>query len=226
MIAATLALGNWQRHRAAEKALRQAQYVAMEAQAPVALTQQLAAAVDRPEALRYRRVYVRGEYLGAQQIFLDNQVRNGGAGYEVLTPFKIAGVSASVLVDRGWVAVGPSRAQLPSVPAGSGVQEIVGRVNLPVQHYIELGAQTRQGALWQNLDLARYARETGLNVLPVVLELESADNDGLLRAWPAPDFGREQHLSYMVQWYSLAGLTVVLYLILNWRTHDDGNRTR
>jgi cytochrome oxidase assembly protein ShyY1 len=43
-----------------------------------------------------------------------------------------------------------------------------------------------------------------------------------VRDWPAPDFGIDQHKSYMVQWYSLAALGVVLWLALNWRT-DKGD---
>jgi cytochrome oxidase assembly protein ShyY1 len=41
--------------------------------------------------------------------------------------------------------------------------------------------------------------------------------DDLLREWPQPEFGIESHISYMVQWYSLAALAFVLWLVLNWR---------
>ena len=61
------------------------------------------------------------------------------------------------------------------------------------------------------------ARHFGIPLLPVVLELQGPRDAGLIHDSPEPNFGREQHLSYMVQWYSLAALTVVLYLVLNWR---------
>ena len=47
----------------------------------------------------------------------------------------------------------------------------------------------------QNLDPARFAAATGLDVLPVVVEATEAPipDDGLVRAWPAPDFGIDTH---------------------------------
>ncbi|MGH8712986.1 MAG: SURF1 family protein, partial [Casimicrobiaceae bacterium] len=65
------------------------------------------------------------------------------------------------------------------------------------------------------------ARSTGLPLLPFIIEQTGETGDGLRRDWPAPDFGVEQHRSYMVQWYSLAALGVVLWLTLNWRERRD-----
>lgn len=217
LIVATLLLGNWQRHRAAEKTALQAQYDAMRAAGPAPITAFLGELRERPAALRYRALTLRGEYEGAQQIYLDNRVHEGRAGYEVVTPFRIEGVVERVLVDRGWIAQGASRAQLPFVPTAKGVREIVGRVNLPPQHYVELARQEAPTVLWQNLDIARLSAHSGLPLLPIVIELDERERDGLVRAWPEPNFGREQHVSYMVQWYSLAALTLVLYVALNWR---------
>ena len=51
-------------------------------------------------------------------------------------------------------------------------------------------------------------------MLPVVVEATAAPvpDDGLVRAWPAPDFGIETHRIYMVQWYAFALLAAVLWL--------------
>jgi surfeit locus 1 family protein len=103
------------------------------------------------------------------------------------------------------------------VPAGR--VSVVGRANVPPQRYLELGKDREQGPLWQNLDIGRIAAATRLPLLPFIIEqtdpVEPADN--LVRDWPPPDFGVAQHLSYMVQWYSLAALAVILWLALNWR---------
>jgi cytochrome oxidase assembly protein ShyY1 len=37
-------------------------------------------------------------------------------------------------------------------------------------------------------------------------------DDGLVRAWPAPDFGIDTHRIYMVQWYAFALLATLLWL--------------
>src|SRR5438128_3645445 len=211
VIAATISLGNWQRHRAAEKAALQTQYEAMRTQPAEPLGRVLGLALEHPESLRYRTLRADGEYDAAHQIYLDNRVHQGRPGYEIITPFKLAGERFSVLVDRGWIAQGASRAELPAAAAPAGRREIRGRVNLPPARYLELASPAQHGPLWENLDLARVSTHFGLPLLPLVLELED-DSDGMLvRAWQPPNFGREQHLSYMVQWYSLAALTLVLY---------------
>jgi cytochrome oxidase assembly protein ShyY1 len=58
----------------------------------------------------------------------------------------------------------------------------------------------------------------GHPLLPFIVEQTEDTGDGLVRDWPDPDFGVEQHRSYMVQWYSLAALAVALWLGLNWRS--------
>jgi surfeit locus 1 family protein len=152
-------------------------------------------------------------------VLIDNKVRGGRPGYEVVTPFKLAPSNRYVLVDRGWVAQGPTRKQLPSVQTPAGVVQIVGRATIPSKRYLELKADTGEGTLRQNLDIERIAAASGLTLLPFVVEQTEpvAPPDELLRDWPPPDFGIERHLAYMMQWYSLAALAVVLWLVLNWR---------
>ena len=69
----------------------------------------------------------------------------------------------------------------------------------------------------QNLDIGAFARESGLRLAPIVIEQHLPDEDGLLREWPRPDAGAEKHESYALQWYSLAGLALVLFIVLSFR---------
>ena len=41
--------------------------------------------------------------------------------------------------------------------------------------------------------------------------------DDLVREWPAPDFGAEKHMSYMLQWFAFAATTVGLWAYFTWR---------
>jgi surfeit locus 1 family protein len=220
LVAATVTLGNWQRHRAEEKGALEAQYQAMHALGPVPLASLLPEVEASPAAIRYQEVVATGEYDARHQIYVDNRVRDGRAGYEIVTPLRIAGSDSLILVNRGWMPAPPRRDGLPPVSVPAGSQRITGRLNLPPARYLELAKPATPGPLWENLDIARIAGQYGIRLVPAVLELESPDAPGLRHDWPQPQFGREQHVSYMVQWYSLAALTVVLYLTLNWRTHD------
>ena len=215
LAALAIALGNWQRHRADEKSAAAALASAAAREAPV----DLAAADSDATALLYRIVHGTGEYDAAHGVLIDNKVHGGRPGYDVVTPFRLAPGNRYVLVDRGWVAQGPTRNVLPSVQTPVGVIEIVGRAIIPPRRYLELKADTGEGALRQNLDIERIAASSGLTLLPFVVEQTDPviPPDDLLREWPQTDFGIERHLSYMVQWYSLAALAIVLWLVLNWR---------
>jgi surfeit locus 1 family protein len=215
LAALTVALGNWQRQRADEKSAAAAQASAAARQAPLDL-----AAVDGDvTAVLYRTVHGAGEYDATHAVFIDNKVHNGRPGYDVVTPLRLGTGGRYVLVDRGWIAQGPTRQQLPVVRTPAGPVEVSGRATLPPKRYLELKADPAAGALRENLDIDRIAASSGLDLLPFVVEQTDpvTPPDDLVRQWPQPDFGIERHLSYMVQWYSLAGLAIVLWLVLNWR---------
>ena len=214
LVAATVSLGNWQRHRAEEKEALRALYDAAERDPPI----QLAATVSAG-TLRFHLVRATGEYVARSQVLIDNKVHAGQAGYHVVAPLKLDG-GGYVLVDRGWIRGGPRRAELPQVPPPAGMVTVEGRLNLPPARYLELRADDTAGPVWQNLDIARIAAASRLPLLPYIVEQTSAAPDGLVRDWPAPDFGIEQHRSYMVQWYSFALLGCVLWIALNWRLRE------
>lgn len=227
LVAATVALGNWQHRRAEAKQSLRDQLEAASRAPPLDLASVAADVAADPARFRFRAVRAQGQYDVAHQLLIDNKVHDERPGFDVVTPLRLDDGSRYVLVDRGWVGQQGSRAVLPQTPPPSGRVVVEGRVNLPPAHYLELGADTTSGPVRQNLDIARIAASSGTPLLPFVLEQTQDAGDGLVRDWPAPDFGIEQHRSYMVQWYSLAGLGVVLWLTLNWRaTEDDGDTSR
>jgi cytochrome oxidase assembly protein ShyY1 len=216
LVAATVSLGNWQRHRGAEKEALRKQYELAAQEQPLELT----AAPADAAALRFRPVRASGEFDGRRQVLIDNKIYAGRPGFDVVTPLKLAGGNRYVLVDRGWIAQGAHRSELPQVQPPAGAIRIEGRINLPPARYLELKTDAEPGPIRQNLDIDRIAAATGLALLPFLIEQSGDAGDGLVRDWPPPDFGIDQHRSYMLQWYSLAGLGIVLWLALNWRARD------
>jgi surfeit locus 1 family protein len=218
MLAASVAVvvfvwaGNWQQGRMSEKEALRAQLDAATAAQPLALE-----AIPAPAdwaALRYRPVTATGEYDARRQFLVDNKVHAGRAGFHVVAPLVLPDGRA-VLVNRGWIAQRASRASLPEAPLPAGAVTVRGRLALPAAGYFELAREAAPGPVWQNLDPARFSAATGRQVLPVVIEVTQppAPDDGLVRDWPAPDFGIEKHRIYMLQWYALASLAVVLWVV-------------
>lgn len=224
-IALFVAAGQWQQRRMEQKEALRAQFDVANAAAPVALPRD---AVDWM-AWRYRPVTATGNFDSSRQILIDNKIEDGRAGYHVVTPLLLA-QGRAVLVDRGWIGTGESRAQLPQSAPPSGRVTVHGRVNIPTRNYVELTHDAPSGGVWQNLDPARFASSTGLEVLPIVLEQTApliwptAAADHLVRNWPAPDFGIDRHQIYMVQWYLFAATAAGLWLYFNLRrTRLEGN---
>ena len=186
--AAGIALGNWQRGRAAEK-------------------------LERAE--RTERVVLEGEFVPRYTIFLDNKTHRGRAGYEVVTPLRLRGSASHVLVNRGWISAGATREALPEVPTPEGQVRIEGFAleGFPKVFRLEQGT----GKLRQTLEIEGYAAETGLKLEPRVIEQHSALPDGLARDWPPREAGAQKNQAYALQWYSLAGLAALLFLVLSFR---------
>lgn len=215
----TLWLGNWQSGRAEEKRALQARYDAALREAPVHVGVEL---LDRGSVL-HRRLEAEGVFDDARTILLDNRVHDGVAGYHVLTPLILDGGKLALLVDRGWIAAGRSRDELPAPPVPAGRIRLEGMATALDSRYVELGDAAPQGRVWQNLDSARYARLHGLTLQPVLLLQTSAQADGLVRDWPRPDAGVAMHVSYAFQWYSLATTLAVLWLVMNVKRVREGD---
>jgi len=212
-IALTVALGNWQSRRAEEKLALGRDLDAAAGRAVLALP---SAPVDAHD-YEFARISARGEYAEKRTVLLDNKVLRGVAGYQVLTPLKIAGGDVHVLVNRGWVAAGARRDTPPQIRTPAGLQTVEGIAVVPGSHILELGAKTEEGIVWQNLVLARYAKWSGLRLQPVVLQQTSEAADGLVRAWERPDTGADKHRGYAFQWYALAATILISYVAFSFK---------
>ena len=210
-VALTLWLGNWQAGRADEKRARQALFEARMNDTPVRLTGLVPA-----EGLVYRRVVATGRWIPERQFFVDNRIREGRAGFEVLTPLALEGSPAAVLVNRGWVARTPEYPRAPRVAVPEGTVHVAGLATRPPARYLELSPQQVAGDVWQNLSIERYAAASGLSLLPVVILQEPAA-PGLSAVREVPDAGIAKHVEYALTWLSLAATALALWIGLNFK---------
>lgn len=209
--------GNWQRARMHFKESLQARFEVASAAAPLG-TGGVASVASDPAAFRYRRVLLDGTFDAGRQFLLDNRVHAGQAGYDVIAPLVLPD-RRTVLIDRGWVPQGRTRATLPAVPAPAGEVKVEGRIELPPVGYIELKSDASPGPVVQHLDLARFTKATGVPVLPFIVQQTRSvgGGDDLVRDWPAPDFGIDTHKIYMVQWYSFALVAAIFWAVTHLR---------
>ncbi len=209
----TARLGWWQLSRAAEKVALNA---AIERQADRPALQR---AEDLPgdaaaaQALYHRGVVLRGRWSPAHTVYLDNRQMNGKPGFFVVTPLRLADGRA-VLVQRGWQPRDfLDRTRLAAVPTPDAEVVVRGVLAPPPARLFEFDG-TASGPIRQNVDVASFAAETGLTLLPLsVLQSEPAQPaDALRRDWPSPLAGVDRHHGYAFQWFGLSALIVVLYV--------------
>jgi len=208
-IAATLGLGAWQLGRAHDKLALQAAIEQRKAMAPLSHDQLLA--VPTLADLVHRPVLLRGTWVGRHTVFLDNRQMQGKPGFYVVTPLKLEGSERAVLVERGWVQRNfLDREKLPAVETPPGPVEVRGRMAPPPAKLYEFkGAGS--GPIRQNLDLAQFRAETGLDLLSLAVQQTGAPSEGLLREWPFVATGVDKHYGYAFQWWALSGLIAILY---------------
>ncbi len=195
---------------------------------------QAAAPVELSElptsGLEQRKARGAGRYDLSRQYLLDNQVHRGTAGYHVLTPLRIDPDGGDpdgpggmwIVVNRGWVPVGPSRDVLPAVPGPGAAVTVSGTLAGPPSTGLLLGDSGYEGARWprrvQTVDLPRIGAELGGDIAPLLLLLAPGEADGFERDWrPVRGIGPERHRAYAVQWFALALALVVIYVVVNTR---------
>jgi surfeit locus 1 family protein len=210
-IAVTVNLGLWQWGRGQQ---RTAIHEATEARARMAPLSQgeLPAQLASDDPLLHRPVVLRGEWLPAQTIFLDNRQMNAVPGFYVVTPLRLAGRGDVILVQRGWVQRNFERREaLPPVQTPSGVIEVRGRLAPPPAKLYAFDKEEK-GPIRQNLDLTRFRAETGLPLLPYSVQQAGTASEGLLRQWPQAGSGAEKNFGYAFQWWAIAALIAILYV--------------
>ena len=209
-IALTLALGSWQLDRAGQKLELQRRMERAEHGSPLHLG---AEPIQTPD-MAYYKLEASGEFLAQDTVYLDNRTRKGVAGYEVITPLRLNDGGRCVLVNRGWVAAGPSRSHLPEVRTPAGHIRVEG-VALPGnQRGFELSNRVQVGRVWEHVTVERYRNAYGLELQPIIIRAQNDLGDGLARDWPPPDVGVDRHRAYAAQWFAMALAIFVLYVVL------------
>lgn len=210
-----IVLGNWQAGRATEKLALQQRLSDAATLAPLPLD----TAALQGGALAFRKVRLTGHFVD-WPLALNNRPHHGQAGFYLVMPFRLENSNTHVLVARGWLPrnmVDP--AKLPPHVTPGGVVTIEGVVKTSLGHIMQLGSADglKPGAIVQNLDPAQFARASGLTTAPVFVEQTGNMADGLLRDWPAPALGVEKHQGYAFQWYALAVMAALFFVMTGFR---------
>lgn len=215
-------LGFWQLSRGAQKQALLQSYAERRAAAPMA-SEQLHGLVDPA----FRRVHVRGQFDAEHSVLLDNRMRDGKVGVELLQPFHDQASGLWLLLNRGWLPW-PDRRTPPvfstpeqSVNLEAWVYVAPGetfqlRADPPGAPWPRLVTALHPDTLWAELGRTGFAYELRAEAGPAIYESH----------WPVVAMGPEKHLAYAVQWFAMALALLALYVYLGWhnaREKHDGS---
>ncbi|MBD3669899.1 MAG: SURF1 family protein [Gammaproteobacteria bacterium] len=180
------------------------------------------------DGMNYRRVIINGNYDSEHQILLDNQIHNGVAGYNVLTPLQIGTSERWVLVNRGWVPLGMSRKELPDIELKQAPVSATGLFKRPMQDQFVIKGGNVWDKQWpqviQWLKLDEIETELGREFLPYIVLLSPDAPGGYIREWALIASSPEKSESYAVQWFTFAAILLGLYFFLNYKKVQPGER--
>ncbi len=209
-------LGFWQLDRANEKQLLQDD-IEKSLTAPVlTLTSDT---TGNWESLRYRHIAVTGHFDNTFQLYLDNRVHQGIAGYHIISPFYLNDEKAqqtAILINRGWISTGSNRNILPEISTPDGEITIKGRISSPRSKPTMISTEelpdTYSEQVWTYLDIAYTAEKFQLELEPFIILQENNTNDGLVRQLPRYESNVTMHIGYAVQWFAFALFVLLLYI--------------
>lgn len=166
--------------------------------------------IDLGEPQNYRPVRLNGQW--SERFFLlENQIRQGRPGYEVIGIFESGDLD--VLVNRGWVPASYDRQQLPEITFTRGSVELSGYMYRSTKKPFTLGdpvwtqnwPERIQAVEWDVLQT-----RLDQDIYPYLVRLDAASEGALTTGWIIVNLPPEKHIAYAVQWAALAIALVLL----------------
>ena len=221
-------LGVWQLGRAEQKRVLLDHYAERRAAAPVAVGQLMS-----DGAPAFRRVQLRGHLDAQHSVLLDNRMRDGKVGVELLQPFQDQASGQWLLLNRGWIEW-PSRRTPPVFSTPDQLLDLEGWVYESPGAPFQLRADPTTGdwprlvtavfpaRLWDELGRIGFNDEVRIAPGPAAYQAD----------WPviATGMGPEKHTAYAVQWFAMALALCGLYGYLGWhnareKRHGNGHQS-
>ena len=201
-----LRLGFWQLER-----LRERRADNRTAEAARALSEmELTGRAD--SSLAHRRVRAIGTYDPAGELVLRGQTHREQPGVVLVTPLRLAGGSAAVLVVRGFVP-SPDAVTVSSPPPAESGEVAIHGIALPLGEREDDGSMLERpggGTTWKGLDRSAIEARLGYSLASVyILEAPDSAAASSPRRLEPPALDDGPHLSYAIQWFAFAVIALV-----------------
>ena len=198
-------LGVWQIERAAHKEGLLQAFNSEQESPPIRLTSQ------SPD---WSRVFVDGIFDSSRQILIDNQIHKGKVGYKIFTPFRFDD-NKIVLVDRGWIAQGQSRSDLPQLNILEKKSRIIATVTSPEQGVLAgselLTNEWPRVSQTKAVEVIASAFEEPILDIVLVLDPGSSQITEFIQIKPFA-ITPVKHYGYAMQWFTMSIVLLGMFL--------------
>ncbi|HVE44325.1 MAG TPA: SURF1 family protein [Gammaproteobacteria bacterium] len=208
-------LGYWQLARAQEKEILLANF-AKRTEAPPLNVQTL----NNISEKRYYRITLTGRFDNQHILLLDNKTFHSQVGYEIYTLFYATGISTPILIDRGFIPIGISRQQLPTLRPITNPVTLTGLLDLPPT-YFTLGHTHESFPLHWPLrvafiDLPQLTTTLHTPLFPYILRIDPKNPAAYPLEWQqVTTVSSVRHRAYALQWFAFALTLLILCIVLN-----------
>lgn len=234
-----ISLGLWQLDRAEEKRIIDQGVIEAIAKPALNLNEVDFVNTNKLDDEIYRTASITGQYDTKRQFLLDNRTHKGKPGYHVISPFLFEHSSSNtmtkhaVLINRGWIGYKGTRDKIVDITLDREINKIAGSIK-KIPRSIVLKEKTEDDSLSsfsfktenqqvdgvsliQSIQLDKLRKTLNYELLPVMIELDKAVENGFTREWQ-PYYGSiDKHNAYALQWFAMASILLFLFLKLNIR---------
>ncbi|CAD7002324.1 SURF1-like protein [Ceratitis capitata] len=175
-------------------------------------------------AMEYRLVTVRGKFLHNKELLMGPRSfirpdgsetagglfsqRDAGNGYLVITPFQLADRDEIILINRGWVSRKQVKPETRIAGQISGEVELTGVVRMAENR--PQFSPDHKGGVFLYRDLPKMCALTGAAPIMLDATYESSVPGGPVGGQTRVTL-RNEHLSYLLTWFSLSAITSYLW---------------
>jgi len=216
-----MSLGVWQMQRLRWKEGLLAQIATRLHQSPAPLPVPERWSSMSPDDYEYMAVRVTGTFEHGKEALIFRPA--GGEmkqpGFNVITPLRISGTEAHILVNRGFVPENLREPARRSAGQVTGEVTVTGVLRAPESRTAFTPADDAARGLWYSRDPHAMAKAAGLaRAAPFSIDADASPNPG---GWPLGGATvvriPNDHLAYAMTWFALAGTLVVMSGLVWWR---------
>ena len=171
--------------------------------------------------MEYKRVIVQGKFDHRKEIILGPRSKNElgikssglisrpNSGFQIVTPF-VLDSGQRILINRGWVSKDERNSNKRQEGQVEDFIKITGLVRIGEKRP-QFSPKVQQGSLnWHYCDVDSFSQL--LDTSPILLDADSASSipGGPIGGQTRVNL-RNEHMQYIITWYSLCAATLVLY---------------